>query len=174
MTEKWKELLSEPQGRRKVFILLAVLGVALVLLSGNVSAGSKSKSKSETTTARDYDAYVADLEGRLQKTVASMDGVGSCKVMITLEKSGENVYATNSESKRDADSGSSKEDYVLYDQDSGESPLLLSAYLPNVQGVAVVCTGGDDPAVREKITTTVASLFGIPTNRISVSKLKGE
>jgi len=100
--------------------------------------------------------------------------VGTCKVMITLEKSDENVYATNSESKRDADSGSSKEDYVLYDQDSGESPLLLSAYLPNVQGVAVVCTGGDDPAVREKITTTVASLFGIPTNRISVSKLKGE
>lgn len=63
-----------------------------------------------------------------------MDGVGTCKVMITLEKSDENVYATNSESKRDADSGSSKEDYVLYDQDSGESPLLLSAYLPNVQG----------------------------------------
>lgn len=172
MTEKWKELLKEPQGRRKVFILLAVLGVALVLLSGSLSSGSTSKS--ETTTARDYDAYVADLEGRLQKTVASMDGVGSCKVMITLEKSGENVYATNSESKRDADSGSSKEDYVLYDQDSGESPLLLSAYLPNVQGVAVVCTGGDDPAVREKITATVASLFGIPTNRISVSKLKGE
>lgn len=158
MTEKWKELLKAPQGQRKVFILLAVLGIALVLLSGNGTAGSKSKS--ETTTARDYDAYVADLEGRLQKTVASMDGVGTCKVMITLEKSDENVYATNSESKRDAD--------------SGESPLLLSAYLPNVQGVAVVCTGGDDPAVREKITTTVASLFGIPTNRISVSKLKGE
>ena len=115
MTEKWKELLKAPQGQRKVFILLAVLGIVLVLLSGNGTAGSKSKS--ETTTARDYDAYVADLEGRLQKTVASMDGVGTCKVMITLEKSDENVYATNSESKRDADSGSSKEDYVLYDQD---------------------------------------------------------
>ncbi len=75
------------------------------------------------------------LEGRLQKTVASMDGVGTCKVMITLEKSDENVYATNSESKRDADSGSSKEDYVLYDQDSGESPLLLSA-------VPAQCAGG--------------------------------
>ena len=95
MTEKWKELLKAPQGQRKVFILLAVLGIALVLLSGNGTAGSKSKS--ETTTARDYDAYVADLEGRLQKTVASMDGVGTCKVMITLEKSDENVYATNSE-----------------------------------------------------------------------------
>ena len=84
MTEKWKELLKAPQGQRKVFILLAVLGIALVLLSGNGTAGSKSKS--ETTTARDYDAYVANLEGRLQKTVASMDGVGTCKVMITLER----------------------------------------------------------------------------------------
>ena len=54
MTEKWKELLKAPQGQRKVFILLAVLGIALVLLSGNGTAGSKSKS--ETTTARDYDA----------------------------------------------------------------------------------------------------------------------
>ena len=49
MTEKWKELLKAPQGQRKVFILLAVLGIALVLLSGNGTAGSKSKS--ETTTA---------------------------------------------------------------------------------------------------------------------------
>ena len=172
MTEKWKELLKAPQGRAKCSFFWQCWG--LRWYCSPAMEPQASKSKSETTTARDYDAYVADLEGRLQKTVASMDGVGTCKVMITLEKSDENVYATNSESKRDADSGSSKEDYVLYDQDSGESPLLLSAYLPNVQGVAVVCTGGDDPAVREKITTTVASLFGIPTNRISVSKLKGE
>lgn len=172
MAEKWKTLLKEPLGRRKAFVLLAALGVVLVLLSG--TAGGSSKSSSETTTTQEYDTYVADLEERLQKTVASMDGVGSCKVMITLEKSGENIYATNSESKRDADSSSNKEDYVLYDRDSGECPLLVSAYLPNVQGVAVVCTGGDDPAVQEKITATVASLFGIPTNRISVSKLKGE
>ena len=51
MTEKWKELRKAPPGKRKVFILLAVLGIALVLLSGNATAGSKSKSV--TTTARD-------------------------------------------------------------------------------------------------------------------------
>ncbi len=77
MTEKWKELLKAPQGQRKVFILLAVLGIALVLLSGNGTAGSKSKS--ETTTARDYDAYVADLEGRLQKPLPVWTGWAPAK-----------------------------------------------------------------------------------------------
>ena len=49
---------------------------------------------------------------------------------------------------------------------------VLSLFI--IAGFLLPITGGDDPAVREKITTTVASLFGIPTNRISVSKLKGE
>lgn len=171
MAEKWKALLAEPQGRRKVLVILVVLGVVFVLLSGSFTGGG---SKTENTTSLDQTSYTQALEQRLQKTVSSMDGVGNCKVMITLEKSGENVYAKNSESKRGADSGSSKEDYVLYDKNSSESPLLLSAYLPNVQGVAVVCSGGDNPAVQQKIITTVSALFGIPTNRISVSKLKGE
>ena len=60
-----------------MFILLAVLGIALVLLSGNGTAGSKSKS--ETTTARDYDAYVADLEGRLQKPLPVWTGWAPAK-----------------------------------------------------------------------------------------------
>ena len=72
MTEKWKELLKAPQGQRKVFILLAVLGIALVLLSGNGTAGSKSKS--ETTTARDYDAMWRIWRGGCKKPLPVWTG----------------------------------------------------------------------------------------------------
>lgn len=171
MQEKMKQLLSDYSTKRKVFILLALLGAILVLLSGGFSNSAKKDSAKEQTTC-DYSAYTDVLEQRLQKTISSIDGVGECQVMITLKKSGENVYAKNSESKSDESSKSSDDSYVLYDSEDGESPLLIDAYFPDVQGVAVVCSGGGNNAVREKIIETVSSLFGIPTNRISVSKIK--
>lgn len=166
-----KEMMTDSSTRRKIFLLLALLGVVLVLLSSSFASGNKKESKMEQTTC-DYAAYTEVLESRLQTTIASIDGVGECKVMITLKKSGESIYAKNSESKTDASSSSRDDSYVLYDSEDGESPLLIDAYFPDVQGVAVVCSGGGNHAVQEKIIETVSSLFGIPSNRISVSKIK--
>lgn len=61
---------------------------------------------------------------------------------------------------------------MIYDSENGETPVLIKEYLPKVQGVTVVCTGGDNTAVKEKIIESVTSLFNIPTNRVSVSKIK--
>lgn len=41
-----------------------------------------------------------------------------------------------------------------------------------VESVAVVCKGADKTAVRANLTELLTSLFGIGTNRISISKMK--
>ena len=171
MQEKLKEIMADASTRRKVFILLAVLGIIIVFLSGNTFSSSRKTDEKETTSFN-YDVYTESLEERLKTTISSIEGVGECEVMITLEKGGENVYARDSESKTDDSLESREDNYVIYDSEDGESPLLIDEYFPEVQGVAVVCSGGGDSAVREKIIETVSSLFGIPTNRISVSKIK--
>lgn len=171
MQEKLKEILADSSLRRKIFILLAVLGIIIVFLSSNTFSSSK-KNEEQETTSFNYEAYTNTLEERLKNTISSIEGVGECNVMITLAKSGESVYAKDSESKTDDSSQSREDNYVIYDSEDGESPLLIDEYFPEVQGVAVVCSGGGDSAVREKIIETVSSLFGIPTNRISVSKIK--
>ena len=43
--------------------------------------------------------------------------------------------------------------------------------LPTVQGVAVLCQGGDDVVVQARVTEAVSVLLGITTNRISVAKM---
>ncbi len=39
----------------------------------------------------------------------------------------------------------------------------------NVAGVAVVCTGANDPLVRSEVTQLVSKSLGVPTNRVHVS-----
>ena len=42
-----------------------------------------------------------------------------------------------------------------------------------VESVAVVCRGASSPSVQAELTSLISSLFGIGTNRISISKMKG-
>jgi len=40
---------------------------------------------------------------------------------------------------------------------------------PTIRGVAVICTGGDNPLIQQKIINMLSALFNLPTNRIFVS-----
>ena len=40
-----------------------------------------------------------------------------------------------------------------------------------IEGIAVVCEGGDSYEVKERITALLSSLYGIGANRISVEKM---
>lgn len=168
--EKFKEIMNDPASKRKLFISIVLVGVIIVIASSTLFPSGEKQQAGDTKT--DYTVYTDNLEEKLTDTISSISGVGSCKVMITLYKSSENVYAKNNDSKVDSDSKSESEEYVIYDGDNGESPILINEYFPNVQGVAVVCSGGDNPVVKEKVIETVSSLFSISSNRISVSKIK--
>lgn len=155
----------------KIIIAVGLIGVILIAMSDIFAKDEKSTS-SEATNDTSYSNYTNELEEKLCNIISSMDGVGECKVMITLENSKENVYATDNENKTDSDSESSKDEYVIYDSDNGETPVLIKEYYPKIQGVSVVCSGGDNIVVKEQIINTVTSLFNISTNRVSVSKIK--
>lgn len=155
----------------KIIIAVGMIGVILIAMS-DIFAKDEKNTSSETTNDTSYSDYTNELEDKLCNIISSMDGVGECKVMITLENSKENVYATDNENKTDSDSASSKDEYVIYDSDNGETPVLIKEYYPKIQGVSVVCSGGDNIVVKEQIINTVTSLFNISTNRVSVSKIK--
>lgn len=161
---------NEPK-RIKIIIAIGLIGVILIGMSDMFSSdGSKNSSTAQVTEVNTN--YTDELEGKLCDIISSIDGAGKCKVMITLENSSESVYATDGEKKTDTDSSSSKDEYVIYDSENGESPVLIKEYYPKVQGVSVVCSGGDNVLVKEKIINTVTALFNISANRVSVSKIK--
>jgi stage III sporulation protein AG len=174
LASKIKELIKNvlPTDSKKVKIIVAIglIGIVLILAS-EMFENDSSKQEVESDSIS-YEEYTAQLENRLTELISSIDGVGQCQVMITLENTTESVYATDIEIKNDDSSLNEKNEYVIYDSDDGETPVLIKEYLPKVQGVTVVCSGGDNTAVREKIIESVTSLFNISTNRISVSKIK--
>ncbi|MGN1123259.1 MAG: hypothetical protein ACI4RR_02870 [Eubacterium sp.] len=165
-----KFIISKDGGKIKILVAVGLIGILLISMSEIFDTGKKTTEATGEET--DYSQYCAELEDKLTDIISSIDGVGECKVMITLENSKENIYATDNENKSDNDSLSTKDEYVIYDSESGEKPVLIKENFPTVLGVTVVCSGGDNVKVRETIINTVTSVFNISTNRVSVSKIK--
>ncbi|MGN1202650.1 MAG: hypothetical protein ACI4RF_05090, partial [Eubacterium sp.] len=168
--ESIKNMISGDSKKIKIIVAIGLIGIVLIFASNLIE--SEDKNKNTDNESISYEEYTEQLESKLKNLISSIEGVGECQVMITLENTTESVYATDVEIKNDDSSVNQKDEYVIYDSENGEAPVLIKEYLPKVQGVTVVCTGGDNTAVKEKIIQSVTSLFNIPTNRVSVSKIK--
>lgn len=171
--ETLSKILKNDSKKVKVIVAVGLVGIVLIAMSSLFTPSNKEKDVSSESSI-DYSSYSKETEQKLTDIISSISGVGECKVMITFETGSENVYATDSELKNDENSSDSKDEYVLYNSSNGEKALLIKEKYPTVQGVSVVCDGGDDVEVREKVINTVTSLFNISTNRVSVSKIKSK
>ena len=133
---------------------------------------TKTTKSTEQMPQNAYAEYIDDLEEKTGEMISAIDGVGACRVMITLCDTNERVYAQNSE-QADRDGSFSKSDeYVLYDGQEGETPLLIEQVFPKVQGIIVVCEGADNQVVRENVINSLTSLYHLSSSRISVAKMK--
>lgn len=172
---KFKEKFSEfvnSENKNKIIIAVGIIGILLILLS-EVNFGT-AQDKRDNDSDADYASYVNSLNDELTELLSSIDGVGECRVMITLRNTSESVYAKNSDSSSSDNSKSNSDEYVIYDSENGDSPILLKENFPDIEGVAIVCSGGDNVAVKEKVIKCVSALFNISTNRISVAKLNSK
>ena len=142
----------------------------LIFLSELIPSNTNADKKDEYS----YDEYTSSLESETTKLLEAIDGAGECVVMITLENTKESVFAKNTEESSSNGSYSNSDEYVLYKGQEGETPVLVKEYFPKVKGVAVVCGGADDIAVKESIINCISSVFDLPTSKISVSKLRNK
>ena len=164
------ERIRKSDKKMKLMIICAFIGIALIMLSEAMPFQSAKNNNADKDYS--YDEYVSMLERKTENLIESINGAGECSVMLTLKNTRESVYAKNSEERRNDGSYSNSFEYVLYKGQDGETPVLVKQYFPQVMGVAVVCSGGDNVTVRENIISCLSSVFDIPTSKISVSKLK--
>lgn len=181
-TSLWKRIVKD----KKVLLLLTagIAGMLLLLATEFFPAQSDSAEKtgeSPEQVAEDRQSYVAETEDKLAAIISSISGVGRTKVMVTLENSEESVWATQGAQEREnsgTDGGekySREDEYVLIQSSSSEEGgLLLKIIQPRIRGVAIVCDGGDNVYVREKITSAVAAVLDISTAKISIAKMASE
>ena len=135
-------------------ILLASLGLVLIVVSSSV--GRTRGKKDETYTDVGY--YTSYLEGRIEELCETVDGVTDATVLLTLDSSTEYVYGTDANA-----------DFLILTGEDGESAVKLCEIYPKIRGVAVVCTNGDIPRIRETVVKLLSASLGLSSGKIEVA-----
>lgn len=155
------------------FAVIGVLaGIMLLIIPvSNSSVGETSPTPAERRiTAEEYCTL---LESKAESLINELDGVKSCRVVITLSEGYRYIYATDQHVREEssASNGSyskqTDKTIVLAEDGNGKSPRLVSETMPAVAGVAVVCPGAGYET-KYRIIELMCALFDIKSNRISV------
>lgn len=190
LTEILNKLSIKKIGIDKIIIgLLVGLFLMLVLIP---DSSTKKANKSNTTEqsnqissieGNDNEEYIAYMEERLVKVLSDVDGVGRVNVMITLRSSKETVVNKDEKHeetiKNDIDGTKTNdesniadsEETILYESEGDNVPYVIKQLEPEISGVVVVCDGGDDVMVVNKVTNAVEALFSVSSYKIKVLKM---
>ena len=128
--------------------------------------------------------YAIKLENDLKDLLSNIKGAGNTRVLVTLENSTETVYATEEKKNKEAtedktdgqlskkkESDDCEKKYIkIKDADGTERALLVTQIQPTIKGVVVVCDGGDNPDVQQKISNAIKTALNITSKRVYVTK----
>ena len=177
MKETWSDTIKQmvkKAGKGKILLLIAV-GVLLLLVSIKDSgrqAETTEKSQNtvtEQSTSDDMQRYREKMETQVKEILEQVEGVGKADVMLTLQASKEKV--TLKDNKQD--DTKTEEETVLLDGESRESsPYVVQEIEPQIEGIVVVCSGGDSPAMQREIISAISALFPVESHKIKVMKSK--
>lgn len=140
---KFKKLFDNDKIRR-IIIIAGIAGIALIFISSYIDFGAISKSEAEEEFS--VTTYSTEIESDLQSVISKIEGAGETHVLLTMENSVEYVYLDDSTTK-------------------------TKEIEPLIRGVLVVCEGGDDPVVVERITEAVTKALDISTAKVCITKL---
>lgn len=150
-----------------ILVFVGALGLFLMISGG----GSKSTAYQEMDQPDNTSIlYTAELESKLTAAIESIEGAGRTRISITLESGEETIYA--SDERTEGENRANEKKHVLMNAQNGQQPLIEKVWEPEIRGIAVVCQGANNLAVKSQIIETVSVLTGVSTNRISIAKMK--
>lgn len=138
--------------------------IAVVIMLAIYFSTMSCSSDKPATTERAESNYCTDMRDELRSAIVNLTGDKNASVVISWESSVEIVTAQQTSSTSTSSSSSTQ---VI--NNSGEShPIVIKEIYPQALGVIVVCKGGNDAAVKVKITLAVATLLNISSEKVLV------
>ena len=168
---RWLKRWQKPSKDKVMRLLLwiGLAGMVLIALSEWIPRPAKNQETASVLVAETQVELA--LEQRITTLLRQVEGVGACRVMVTLESGSQAVYAADTVAAVGADGSTSlSENYLTVDTDQGPVGLLLTQLQPTVKGVVVVCDGGGNSAVQERVIQVVSTAFHISERRVCVVK----
>ena len=148
-------------------------GAALVLLIG-LFFMLLPTGKRETPVVSELSVEAQqDMETRLERILSEISGVGSVRVLLTESCGEQRFYQTDDQELTDGDRRELRQNTVTVSgSDRAQGGILTRIVAPVYRGAVVVCQGGDNPAVKLSVVEAVSGATGLPSNRITVLKMK--
>ena len=149
------------RSKGRIWILLGgvLAGIALLLVGGGAfREPSEAATSAQNESLDQLSAYEQELEAQLKSLCSSVSGVSQVDVMLHLSGGGSIIYAAD---------GSGKPTTI--GSGSSEAPLYSSLRAPTVAGVGIVCRGGNDPVVQQKLIDLVSTTLDISASRVFVA-----
>ena len=158
---KWEDWKSKLKKWRYVLLILTA-GILLMLLP----FGKKTESTEESAVYS-----LVQTQQDMEQILEKIDGVGRCRIMLTLERSSRLTLARdNSDTQREKEHKTQSE-VLTINRGSGNQEVVVTEELyPVYQGAVIVCDGADSSSVRLNIVQTVSVLTGLGSDKISVVK----
>ena len=134
--------------RYKYAALILLIGAGLLLWPGG------SGHTAQTGQSEAPPAYTAaeTLRKDLEEILGQIQGVGTVRVLLTVDTDGERQLAQNTE--------------LRYSSSVTDTTAVSHAY----RGALVVCQGGDRADVKLAVTEAVSALTGLSSDRVTVAK----
>lgn len=171
--EKYKNKLKNP----KFLILIGSIGILLILLSSFFTKNDPSPTQG-TFTEISAEEYRKGLEESITEIVKGITGSKDVTVVVTLESGMRYKYADvtegssadKTEDNTVSSSSEMKQGYItVKTSDGGEQALIVTTQMPEIRGVAIVCAGGDNSVIAEKIENTVTAALNITSQRVHIA-----
>ena len=166
MKEQWLKTVLRWKGvleRYKYVLLVMAVGVVLLLLPTGSSPG---ETRQAAQAAEETVFDLEEFEEKLEQALSQIQGAGQVRVVLTLEDSGRQVLAQDTQ--RDADGGGSTTVVTVGRGSGSQEALPLQTVAPEFRGALVVCPGGGDPQVKLRLIEAVSALTGLGASRVSV------
>ncbi len=182
-----KKLESCSDDKRKMIIVIGVMiGILMMMLSGLMNGNERKTKRNQDVFEKDFcvKLYEQELENRLLDIVEKIEGVGKAQIMVTLENSVEYIFAQERREKTDKISdyqdklplktqerNDQERKLMLVDGPNGRRQALVKTQVqPKVKGVVVVCQGGNNFFVNQRVTSLITTALNISSNRVYVTK----
>ena len=141
---------------RGALLLGGILLGVILLLWGNPSPAGEAET--QEISVSEMEAYVLSLEEKICLFCEQVAGVGEASVTVSLESGWRRVLGDENGSYLSVGSGFSR------------NTVCLSEEPPVIGGIAVVCTGGGDPAVRQRLVGLLCAAYNIGSNKIYIAQ----
>ena len=145
--EKPPGIFKTEKGTKIIFAAGIALIIIIFLFSLSSGKDKESDAAVQSKTAKtaktaEIDEYEQHLEERLAEIIGTIEGTGQVRIMITLERTEENVYSGRETS---------------------------ATITPTIRGALVICEGSENVIVRQKVTDAVCKVLGISAAKVCVT-----